>query len=64
MKEVIFEVEIAPNESLVWIGSETGSGCKYPYNPNDTVERQEERIKEIIGEYLENYCRKGESEDE
>lgn len=64
MKEVIFEVEIVPDESLVWIGSETGSGCKYSYNPDDTVEKQEERIKEIIEEYLENYCRKGENEDE
>lgn len=60
MKEVSFEVEIVPDENLVYIGNETGTGCKYSYNPNDTVEKQEERIKEIIGEYLENYCSKEE----
>lgn len=64
MKEIMFEVEIIPDESLVWIGSKTGTGCKYSYNPNDTVEKQEERIKEIIGEYLVNYCRKEEFENE
>ena len=64
MREVSFEVEIIAKESLVWIGCEDGAGCEYSYNPNDTVEKQMERIKEIIGEYLEIYCRKEEFENE
>lgn len=42
------EIVIASDEKLVYIGTATSSGCKYPYN-------SKEDIINAIKEYFDNY---------